>query len=146
MSEYNNVEQPFLKKLEETHWDIIDQGPGIPQNPIVSLRSSFNEVALKVKFIESVGKINPWATEEQLLYCYERILVQLGKLLEANKAVFQMLRKGITLPGKNEQTGEENPTVKIVDFDHWENNNFLAINQFRVDTPTTHKFCKISLA
>ena len=100
MSEYNNVEQPFLKKLEETHWDIIVQGTGIPQDPIVSLRSSFNEVALKGKFIESVGKINPLAIKEQLLYCYERILVHPGKLLEANKAGFQMLRKGITLPGK----------------------------------------------
>ena len=108
MSEYSNVERPFLQKLEETHWDIIDQETGIPQDPVTSLRSSFDEVALKGEFLESVGKINPWATKEQLLYCYDRILIHSGKLIEANKAVFQMLRKGITLPGKNEFTGEEN--------------------------------------
>ena len=62
MSEYSNVERPFLQKLKETHWDIIDQGTGIPQDPVASLRSSFNEVALKGEFIEFVGKINPWAT------------------------------------------------------------------------------------
>jgi len=139
MSEYSNVERPFLQKLKETHWDIIDQGTGIPQDPVASLRSSFNEVALKGEFIEFVGKINPWATQEQLLYCYDRILIHSGKLIEANKAVFQMLRKGITLPGKNELTGEENPTMKIVDLEHYENNHFLAINQFRVDTPTMAK-------
>ena len=139
MSEYSNVERPFLQKLRETHWRVIDQGTGIPQDPMVSLRSSFDEVALKEEFIESVRKLNPWVTEEQLLYCYDRVLVHSGKLIEANKAVFQMLRKGISLPGKNETTGEENPTVKIVDLENWQNNSFLAINQFRIDTPTMAK-------
>jgi len=143
MSEYSNVEKPFLQKLRETNWRVIDQGTGIPKDPAASRRTSFDEVALKEDFLEAVKKINPWATKEQLLYCYDRILVHAGKLIEANKAVFQMLRKGITLPGKNESTGEDNPTVKIVDLDNWQNNSFLAINQFRVDTPTTAKKCII---
>ena len=139
MSEYTNVEKPFLQKLRETHWEVIDQETGIPQDPMVSRRTSFDEVALKGEFLESVRKLNPWATKDQLLYCYDRVLVHSGKLIEANKAVFQMLRKGISLPGKNEVTGEENPTVKIVDLENWQNNSFLAINQFRVDTPTMAK-------
>jgi len=26
MAEYTNVEKPFLEKLRQTHWQIIDQG------------------------------------------------------------------------------------------------------------------------
>ena len=106
MSEYSNVEAPFLQKLRETHWKVIDQGQGIPQDPAKSKRTSFGEVALRGVFLESVGKLNPWATEEQLQYCYERVLIHSEKLFEVNKAVFQMLRKGITLPGKNVGTAK----------------------------------------
>lgn len=35
----------------------------------------------------------------------------------------------------NEATGEADPVVKLIDFDTPENNHFLAINQFRIDTP-----------
>ena len=139
MSEYSNVEKPFLQKLRETHWEVVDQSVGIPQDPMVSHRTSFSEVALKEDFLAAVGKINPWATRKQLLYCFDKILMHTGKLLEANKAVFWMLRRGISLPGKNELTGEENPTVQLVDFANWQQNSFLAINQFRVDTPAMAK-------
>jgi len=142
MAEYTNVEKPFLGKLSQAHWQVIDQGQGIPVDPSKSLRSSFAEVALKTEFMRSVGALNPWATPEQLDYCYERILLQGNKkLLEVNKDVFRMIRKGITLPGKNIKTGEENPTVKLVDFEngHTNRNSFIAVNQFRVDTPTTAK-------
>jgi type I restriction enzyme R subunit len=142
MAEYTNVEKPFLEKLRQAHWQVIDQGQGIPVDPTKSLRSSFGEVALKTEFMRSVGELNTWATQAQLEYCYERILLQGNKkLLEANKNVFRMIRKGITLPGKNIQTGKENPTVKLVDFEngHTNRNSFIAMNQFRVDTPTTAK-------
>jgi len=140
MSEYTNVEKPFLDKLRQAHWTVIDQEQGIPQNPAESMRSSFSEVALKEVFIQSIGKINPWATKEQLLYCYDHILLHgSAKLLDVNKVVFTMLRKGITLPGKNKITGQDNPTVKLVDFEEWSNNSFVTINQFRVDTPTMAK-------
>jgi len=146
MAEYANVEKPFLEKLSQAHWQVIDQGQGIPVDPTKSLRNSFSEVALKGEFMRSVGALNPWATVEQLEYCYDRILLQGNqKLPEANKEVFKLLRKGIPLPGKNMQTGEDNPSVKLVDFEteHINRNSFIAMNQFRVDTPTTVKACII---
>jgi type I restriction enzyme R subunit len=142
MSEYTSVEKPFLEKLNQAHWKVIDLGQGIPVDPAKSLRTSFGEVALKAEFIRSVGGLNPWATPKQLEYCYDRMLLQGNKkLLEANKEVFRMLRKGITLPDKNILTGEDNPTVMLVDFEigHTDRNSFIAMNQFRVDTPTTAK-------
>ena len=135
MAEYVNVEKPFLEKLKECHWKVIDQGQGIPQDPHKSIRSSFDEVGLKEEFIESVGKINSWATREQLENCYEKILYRHGNksLTEVNEKVFGYLRKGITVD-KNEITGELNPTIKLVDFEKYDNNSFVAINQFKVNT------------
>ena len=38
MSEYTEVEQPFLQQLAAQGWKVIDQGPQLPQNAAPSLR------------------------------------------------------------------------------------------------------------
>jgi hypothetical protein len=47
MAEYSNAEKPFLDKLRQAHWDVIDQGQGVPLDTGKSLHTSFNEVALR---------------------------------------------------------------------------------------------------
>jgi type I restriction enzyme R subunit len=147
MAEYINVEKPFLDKLHQIGWEVYnnDNGSGaIPQIPGDSFRTSFNEVILKEKFEAAVIKLNSWITKEQLKYCFDKIGEQGNKdLLTANKDIYNLLLKGITLPGKNEQTGIDNPTVHLVDFANYKNNSFITINQFRVDTPNKAKVCII---
>jgi type I restriction enzyme R subunit len=58
MSEYSEVEQPFLRQLEEQGWTIIDQGTGVPQHAAPSLRQSFRQWLLPEVFAESVRRIN----------------------------------------------------------------------------------------
>ena len=60
-------------------------------------------------------------------------------MLEANEVCFNYLRKGIALESKNQVTGDSTPTAKLIDFDNYENNDFTAINQFRINTPGTSK-------
>ena len=116
MSEYSSVEKPFLQKLKEIGWNVIDQKQGIPENPADSLRTNFNDWAIKSIFSEKVKELNTWITDEQINQCWDKIMTQSGKLLEVNEATFTMLRKGIDLEGKNEVTGEENPNVRLVAF------------------------------
>jgi type I restriction enzyme, R subunit len=54
MSEYTEVEQPFLAELKTLGWDVIDQGPDIPSDPTQSHRSSFREWLLQKVFAQSV--------------------------------------------------------------------------------------------
>ena len=140
MAEYANVEKPFLEKLKQIGWDVIDQGSfGIPKDPAVSLRSSFKEVTLKQTFLDAIKKINPWLTLKQCedIYITVTAAEKSGlSLLEANKEVFDLLVGSTkTTVTQNELTGEHDALVKIIDFEHWENNMFTAINQFRVVTP-----------
>ena len=58
MAEYTNVERPFLDKLRQCGWHVIDQGPGIPQEPERSLRTTFKEVILFDEFKKAIRKIN----------------------------------------------------------------------------------------
>ena len=94
MAEYINVEKPFLDKLRQLGWQVIDQGLGVPQEPERSLRNNFKEVVLSDVFKNSIKKINvtddgrEWLTDKQL----NEILFELqnfpGKSLhEANKEI-----------------------------------------------------------
>lgn len=146
MAEYQLVEKPFLTQLYDLGWHVIDQGPGIPSNPGGSLRSSFREVVLKATFKDAVRSINrtedgrEWLTDSQLEDIYNELLDHDRKsLLEANKDVFDLLVNTKTRVDRNELTGEESPVVKYIDFDHPERNHYLAINQFRIDTPGVGK-------
>ncbi len=145
MSEYSNVEKPFLDKLAALDWRIVNQGSsGIPTDPAISLRTSFREVTLKKEFLNAVSKINthegkPWLNPKQLDEIYNEFLsIERSNLslLEANKQIFEkIIGKTKTTVALNELTGEENALVKIIDFKNWSNNEFVAINQFRVTTP-----------
>jgi type I restriction enzyme R subunit len=141
MAEYLNVEKPFLDKLRLLGWHVIDQGLGVPQDPTRSLRDNFKEVVLPHVFKKSISAINKtddgkeWLTDKQL----DEILFELqnfpGKSLhEANKEIHRLLLKGTSV-AINELTGEQSPTVRLVDFKSYSNNTFTAINQFRLLTP-----------
>jgi type I restriction enzyme R subunit len=141
MAEYINVEKPFLEKLRLLGWQVIDQGIGIPQEPEKSLRDNFKQVVLPVEFKKAIKRINTtpdgreWLTDKQL----DEILFEIqnfpGKSLhEANKEIQRLLLKGTSV-ARNELTGEQDPFVRLVDFKNYENNSFIAINQFRLNTP-----------
>ncbi|MEI6068456.1 MAG: HsdR family type I site-specific deoxyribonuclease [Methylococcaceae bacterium] len=141
MSEYSEVEKPFLNQLKSLGWTVIDQGcQMIPTDPTLSLRTHFREWLLPEVFRESVRAINrtednkAWLTDKQLDDLRDQLLRQPNRtLLEASEAIQALLFKAQV--DVNEVTGEQDPVVKLIDFSQPENNQFHAINQFRVDTP-----------
>lgn len=140
MSEYSEVEKPFLDQLAEQGWTVIDQGSGIPQQAGLSLRSNFRQWLLPEIFDQAVRAINrtddnrEWLTDRQLEDLRGQLLRQPNRtLLEANEAVQSLLFKAQT--ESNELTGEADPVVRLIDFHNPANNQFHAINQFRIDTP-----------
>ena len=144
MSEHAFVEKPFLDQLAALDWKVVDQGPGVPTDPTKSLRTSFREVILEGVFRQSLHDINrtaqgqPWLTDKQIDDLIDEILNQPAKsLVEANEAVLKLLYRAQV--DVNEVTGEQYPNVRLIDFDHPERNHFLAINQFRIDTPGAGK-------
>ena len=141
MSEYSEVELPFLRQLATQGWTVVDQGfATIPQDPAASLRTSFREWLLPGVFDAAVRRINtvpdgtPWLTDHQLDDLRGQLLRQPRRtLLEANEAIAALLFKAQV--DVNEATGEADPVVQLIDFAYPENNTFHAINQFRIDTP-----------
>lgn len=72
MSEYTEVERPFLDQLVAQGWTVIDRGQDVPQDATPSLRKHFRQTLLPGVFDEAVRAINtttdgqPWLTDRQL--------------------------------------------------------------------------------
>ena len=105
----------------------------------ITFRISTKKVTFVVRTMGSTKDSREWLTENQLNGILSEVQNIAGKsLFEANKEIHRMLLKGTTV-NKNELTGEQNPTVRLVDFRNWDRNTFTAINQFRINTPGSTK-------
>jgi len=130
LDENSHVEKPFLEQLASLSWEVIELHT--QQQPEQSFRTSFAEVVLKTKLREALLKINPFLTAAQVDELERKITTfQKNSLLENNQQVLYYLLENSTV-SKNEQTGELSPTVRFIDFEHLENNSFVAISQFKV--------------
>jgi len=140
IDEFSSVEHPFMDQLRELGWsdgknEVLELQ--MQQQPEQSYRSSFNQVILEPKLRAALKDINPFLTEGQMDEVVARISIPSGgSLLENNERVFTLMTQGTSV-SRNEQTGEYNPQVNYVDFEHPEKNIFTAISQFKVAIPGT---------
>ena len=133
------VEIPFIEQLKAMDWEHLE---GDIDVPYLTERDSFRDVLLTDRLRKVVKRINlddngnPWLDDDrvnQVVSALERISAP--KLMEANKKAFDLIVNGVEVEGDSALHGGKEKTVAIVDFDHPEKNDFLIINQFRVDVP-----------
>ena len=130
LDEYSHVEKPFLEQLEGLGWNVLELP--MQQQPEQSFRTSFSEVVLQPKLRAALAKINPFITVAQADELVRKMTTfHKNSLLENNQQVLNYLLENTTV-AKNEITEELSPTVRFIDFENLENNDFTAISQFKV--------------
>lgn len=133
--EYIYAEKPTIDQLISMGWQYIE---GSWDNPQVTDRENFKQVLISHSLKTAIKRINlddngnPWIDDTQVNAAVSQ-LERLGaqRLMEANQAATNLLLKGTTVQG---QDGKDR-TVHFIDFEHPYRNEFLAINQYRVDPP-----------
>ncbi len=133
--EYIYAEKPTIDQLISMGWQHIE---GSWDNPQVTDRENFKQVLIGDRLKTAIKRINlddsgnPWLDDTQVNAAVSQ-LERLGaqRLMEANQAATKLLLKGTTVQG---QDGQDR-TLHFIDFEHPQNNDFLAINQYRVDPP-----------
>jgi type I restriction enzyme R subunit len=146
--EFTYVEQPFIDQLISMDWRHVT---GSLDHPSVSGRETFDEVLLTSDLRAALLRINkgpdgkPWLDDDRLnqaVAAMEKAGAMHPKLIEANQAATELLLSGTSVDGLPSWDGGRNQTVRYIDWDNPENNDFLVINQFRVDEPggQAHQF------
>jgi type I restriction enzyme, R subunit len=139
LNERTEVELPFIQQLRDLGWSHIE-GEGHDSGvPYLTGRESFKQVLHKERLRDSIRRINldenghEWLDDSRI----DRAILQLeraprGRLMEANKRATEILLHGVETEGID---GERAVVIHFIDWNNAENNDFLAIDQFRVDPP-----------
>ena len=140
--EYTNVELPALEQLQSLGWHYIH---GNELTPDSTERNSFKDPVLVSRLSSSVKRINPWINDENLRKVVREVAqIPPTQLMEANQYVWDTLTQYISVE-QDVGHGRRGQTVKIIDFDNLDNNNFLCTNQFKVSGVNQNIFPDIIL-
>lgn len=131
-NELKKVEQPAIDQLVSIGWKYI---PGTDLSPDNSERKSEKEVILNDRLESAIKRINPWISDDNLRkITHDLIHPRTTTLMEANQSIHETLIKYLSVE-QDLGKGKKGQTVKIIDFDNPENNEFIVINQFKVSGP-----------
>jgi len=137
--EYTEVEKPLLDQLHGVDWQVIE---GSKSDPAVTERDSFRGSILEERLRAALLKINPgpdgapWLDDSRLSEAVSSLTrSEVGKLIELNERMTERLLEGVSVSGLPDWEQGRSQRVQFIDFAHPERNDFLAINQFRVDEP-----------
>ena len=137
--EYTEVERPLIDQLQALGWQYLAGDTDVPE---LTERRSFREVLLLGRLHAAIRRLNvdedglPWLDDGRV-FAAAGELERLGapKLLEANQLATELLLKGTAVEGDALRHDGKEQTARFIDFVRPERNDFLVVNQFRVDGP-----------
>ncbi|MBV1883881.1 MAG: HsdR family type I site-specific deoxyribonuclease [Pseudomonadales bacterium] len=129
--ELNKVELPAIEQLQALGWAYI---AGEKLNAESGERNSLRDVVLVQRLEAAIKRINPWISEENLRKVMRDEITHpnFAGLMEYNHAIYQTLTNYVSVE-QDLGKGRKGETVKFIDFDNPENNEFLCTNQFKVE-------------
>jgi type I restriction enzyme R subunit len=96
-------------------------------------RESYKDVILKKRFIQAIKTLNPFLTDNLAEEIYTKLKdIDHPDFIIKGKIFYEYLAKGLKL-NYREREEEITRIVKLIDFENPENNEFLIVNQFKVE-------------
>lgn len=97
-------------------------------------RKSYKEILLARYFREALKRLNPWLTLSQIDEAQRKLETHLStaSLLQINEEKYSMIRDGIPVTVKKPGGKTEEKKASVIDFQHADNNHFLAIKELKI--------------
>jgi type I restriction enzyme R subunit len=131
-SEDTLSELPAIEQLKRLGYSFIPGEQLDPEFNEESERKSRKDVILIDRLRKKLAEINPHLTIESIEKAVRKIThIQAESTLEANRIFHQCLISGISID-QDIGARRQQQTVKFIDFDEIDKNEFLAVNQFWV--------------
>ncbi|ENV97490.1 hypothetical protein F938_01819 [Acinetobacter bereziniae LMG 1003 = CIP 70.12] len=125
------LENLCLDWFAENGWEVV-HGVDIAPDSSNPLRKDYKQVLIEADLQTAFERLNPHLP----VSCFEQVLQKLSKpesldLITNNRAFHQMLLDGVPVSYKKEDDWI-NDHAFLVDFNHVQQNRFVAINQFTI--------------
>ncbi len=128
----NSAGNVLEKKLG---WDVIYayNSEKLGENGTLG-RTSYHEILLKRYLRQALLKNNDWLTEDECITAIKTLCAYTASatLMQINEEKYKLLRDGIPVQCKKPDGTFETRTAKIFDFEHPEENHFLAVKEMKI--------------
>ena len=97
-------------------------------------RRSYKEILLGRYFREALRRLNPWISEGQVAEAQQKLESRLStaSLLQVNEEKYFLIRDGIPVTAKKPDGTDDPKRAMVIDFQHPENNHFLAVKELKI--------------
>jgi len=143
----SHVEETALEWFEELNWSVL-HGPDIALDEPAAERDSYSDVILRSRLEFAIDSLNPTLPAEAKEEALRKFLhVDSPSLILRNRAFHKMLTDGIPIEYRREPSprpslngrgsddvegGIAYDSVKLIDFENLDANDWLVVNQFTV--------------
>lgn len=124
------VEQAALAWLESVGWQVRNGAEIVPGEPAAE-RGDYGEVVLAQRLRDALWRLNPALPAEALEDAFRKLTRPEGAdLIVRNRALHRLLVDGVTVEYRDADGSIRGAQVQVIDFEHPDNNHWLAVNQF----------------
>lgn len=128
----SGIERAALARLERVGWGVA-HGPEIAPSEPGAERADWREVILEERLRRALVRLNPDLPAEALEDAQRKLLRMEGaSLLERNRNAHRLIVDGVTVEHRSADGRVRGELVRVVDFEHPEANDFLAVDQLTV--------------
>lgn len=126
------LENATLDWFAKLGYEVV-HGPDIEPDSAGAERQEFAEVVLSGRLRDALMRLNPDVPDEAIEEAYRKITITAAPALETNNRTFHdMLVNGVTVEYRTDDGRVTAEPLNLVDFENPDNNDWLAVNQFKV--------------
>jgi type I restriction enzyme, R subunit len=128
------LENATIELFSQLHWETANcYDENFGTNSTLG-RETKGEVVLIPKLRTALHKLNPDIPTEAIQLAIEELTRDRStlSLANANSQIYQLLKDGVKVSFKNDDGEDQTETVKVIDWNNLENNNFFLASQFWV--------------
>ncbi len=127
-----DVEQAALDWLVALGWQVA-HGPDIAPDTPAAERNDYSQVVLESRLRDALARLNPSMPPAAFDDAFRKLTNPEGSTLEArNHSFHRMLVNGVNVEYRTNEGAIRGEQAQVIHFDHPDNNDWLAVNQFTV--------------
>jgi type I restriction enzyme R subunit len=128
----SEVEEAALAWFESLGY-AVQFGPEMLPGELFAERGSYQEVVLERRLADAIARLNPHLPPEAHEEALRKVLrPETPSLISNNRAFHRMLIDGVNVEYRKENGSIAGDQARLIDFEHLDKNDWLAVNQFTV--------------
>jgi len=129
----SGVEEVCLDYFADLHWDVL-YGPDVAPDEARAERASYREILLEDRLRNAIGTLNPslsLSVIDEVIATVRR--PESADVLAENWRIYKLLTTGVPVERRDDSGESRHDIAWLVDFEHPDLNEFLAVNQYTVE-------------